>query len=65
LQSAEGKDSLQIAAPLASKYTQYKEDKLRLENDEQSLKLKNTVAGRIGTYLVWVFKRLDLIGKPM
>ena len=56
LQSAEGKDSLQIAAPLALKYTQYKEDKLRLENDEQSLKLKNTVAGRIGTYLVWVFK---------
>jgi len=49
-------DLQQINAPVALKYTQYKLDKLRLENEEQSTKLKNTIAGRVGTYLVWVFK---------
>jgi ferrous iron transport protein B len=55
-QFAEGKDTQQIATPLTLKYAQYKEDKLGLENEEQSKKLRGTVAGRVGAGLVWVFK---------
>ncbi|MCL5124667.1 MAG: ferrous iron transport protein B [Deltaproteobacteria bacterium] len=55
-QSVEGKDTQQIDTPLALRYAQYKEDKLRLENEEKSEKLRGTIAGRVGAGLVWVFK---------
>ncbi len=55
-QSVEGKDTQQIDTPLALKYARYKEDKLRLENEEKSEKLRGTIAGRVGAGLVWVFK---------
>lgn len=55
-QSIEGKDTQQIDTPLALRYAQYKEDKLRLENEEKSEKLRGTIAGRVGAGLVWVFK---------
>ncbi|MGC8660167.1 MAG: ferrous iron transport protein B [Desulfomonilaceae bacterium] len=40
----------------ATKYAKYSKDKLQIDNEEQSAKLKNTVAGRVGSFLVWVFK---------
>ncbi|MDA8405377.1 MAG: ferrous iron transport protein B, partial [Deltaproteobacteria bacterium] len=55
-QSAETRDAKQPSTPFTLKYTEYKEEKLRLENEEQSAKLRGTVAGRVGAGMVWVFK---------
>lgn len=49
-------DFQQVNLPVALKYAQYKLEKLRLENEEQSARLKNTIAGRVGSHLEWVFK---------
>lgn len=49
-------DFQKINSTVVLKHAQYELEKLRLENEEQSARLRNTIAGRVGLYLEWVFK---------
>lgn len=46
---------IQIDASVANKYLELKSKRLELENEEQKERLRNSVAGRVGSILEWVF----------
>ena len=43
-------------ASVGPKYEKFRSELSTLANEEQSLRLKNSIAGRMGFYLEWVFK---------